>query len=122
MRTKSTRWLRAGLAISAAWALIVIAFTVVDYVRVRTDGSACAITSPDLTQFSVASRHTLFDRYESRTFSFEQAKGHEHMHDIIALRSDRFAVVLLLPLCVVWVISLLIRWVVYGFRTHTRTA
>jgi len=27
----------------------------------------------------------------------------------------------LLPACVGWVIGLLMRWVVYGFRAHTRT-
>lgn len=67
----------------ASCRLVVVTFiATIEYARVRTDGSVCALTVPDLTQFSIDSRYALFDRYQSRTFTFEQASGHEGIRGI----------------------------------------
>jgi hypothetical protein len=120
MRRNLTGWFRLGLATSVLWLVATVCIATVEYVRVRPDGSVRAFTAPDLAKFSLASRHGFFDRYESRTFTFEQAKGEERMHDVMALRFDRFGAFSLLPISALWLVGFLARWVIYGFHSHKR--
>jgi hypothetical protein len=114
--------MRLGLAGSLLWFVIAIGLAAVEYVRVRPDGSAWTIMPPDPMRFTLASRHGFFDRYESRTLTFEQAKGTERTHDALALRLGRFDALTLFPIIVAWLVGFLARWVFYGFHKRTGAA